>query len=213
MTPGVIAITGLCVLLALWYGAGHLVNRRRGQRLFRWLESGLDVLGGEREAGWLGSPASGARVNVIHANPPFRRLEITLLIENREIPVLWLVDRLRGKQDRLIIRATLRSPHRGRIIVHPARGKIRQPEESWIRQEGPHGLSVAVQSPGTEHQVAALMPWLQTYGAHLQCFTWHKTDPHIQLQMKVGGMVAMPSEIFLADLQATIGGATHVNSG
>ena len=43
MDPGVAAVIGLCVLLALWYGGGHLYNRRRGQRLFRWLEMGLDT--------------------------------------------------------------------------------------------------------------------------------------------------------------------------
>ena len=36
MDTGVIAVIGLCVLLALWYGGGHLYNRNRGQRLFRW---------------------------------------------------------------------------------------------------------------------------------------------------------------------------------
>ncbi|MHC4404618.1 MAG: hypothetical protein ACYTG0_33610, partial [Planctomycetota bacterium] len=84
MDPGTIAVIGLCAFLALWYGVAHLYNRYRGQQIFRWLKAGLDVLGGEVEAGWIGSPASGARINVTHAKPPFRRLEITLLLENRE---------------------------------------------------------------------------------------------------------------------------------
>ena len=117
MDPAVVAVIGLCVLLVLWYGGAHLFNRRRGQRLFRWLEAGLDVLGSEREAGWLGSAASGARINVVHASPPFRRMEITLLLENREIPPAWLVGRLRGQRDWLIIKATLRSPRRGEVEV------------------------------------------------------------------------------------------------
>ena len=44
MDPGVIEVTGPCMFLALWYGVGHLYNRRRGQRLFHWLETGLEVL-------------------------------------------------------------------------------------------------------------------------------------------------------------------------
>jgi len=207
MDTEIVAVIGVCAFLALWYGGGHLFNRRRGQRLFRWLEEGLDTLGGEREAGWLGSSASGTRVNVIHADPPFRRLEITMLLANREIPVLWLVDHLRGKRDRLIIRATLRSPQRTEIVVHPTKRRTRQQENSWVRQEGPQGLSVAVRGPGSVRQVAALMPWLQTYAAHLQHFAWHKTDPHIHLQIEMGGMVTMSSEALLADLQAAIGGS------
>ncbi len=221
MDPGTVTVIGLCVFLTLWYGAGHLVNRRRGQRLFRWLEGGLDVLGGGKEAGWIGSPASGARINVIHAAPPFRWLEITLLLENREVPPLWLFDRLRGKQDWLIIKATLRSPRRGEVEVSPTRrsalglpkGKAaHRQEQPWTRQEGPHGLAVAYQGPGVQRQVTTLEPWLETYGAHLHRFAWRKTDPHIQLQMKVAGLLATSSETFLADFQTAVGGAKHVNS-
>jgi len=205
MDPEIAAVIGGCAFLALWYGGGHLLNRRRGQRLFRWLERGLDTLEGKREAGWLGSPASGARVNILHADPPFRRLEITLLLANREIPVLWLLDHLRGKRDRLIIRATLRSPQHTEIMVYPTGGRTHQQPDSWVQQEGPHGLSVAFQGRGSASQVAALMSWLQTYGTHLQHFAWHKTDPHIHMQMDMGGLATMSSETFLADLQAAIG--------
>jgi len=220
MDPEIVAIIGLCVFLALWYGGGYLYNRRRGQRLFRWLETGLDVLGGERESGWIGSPASGARVNVTRAAAPFRRLEITLLLENREVPLLWLLDHLRGKRDRLIIRATLRSPRRGEVEVSPSRRAVlsllpkgkaaRRQEQSWTRQNGPHGLTIAYQGPGAQRQVAALQPWLETC-AHLHRFAWHKTDPHVQLQMNVAGLFTMSSETFLAGLQAAVGGAKHVN--
>lgn len=219
MEPGVIAVIGLCVFLVLWYGGGHLYNRRRGQRLFRWLETGLDVLGGERESGWLGSPASGARINVTRAAPPFRRLEITLLLENREIPLLWLLDRLRGKQDRLIIRATLRSPRRGEVEVGTARRSVlnrsqgkagHHREQPWTRGEGPHGLAVAYQGPSAQRQVATLEPWLEAFGTHLHRFVWHKTDPHIQLQIKMAGLLSTSSEAFLADLQTAVEGATHV---
>ena len=213
MDPGVAAVIGLCVLLALWYGGGHLYNRRRGQRLFRWLEMGLDVLGGKREAGWLGSPATGARVNVIRAAPPFRRLEITLLLENREILPLWLLHRLRGNQDWFIIKATLRSPRRGEVEVVPARGRIAaglrgEQERPWIWQERAHGLGVAVQGNGAQQQMATLEPWLGTYGAHLHRLSWRKTDPHVQLQVKAAGLLATSSETFLTDLQAAVGGAT-----
>jgi hypothetical protein len=210
MDTEVIAVVGLSAFLVMWYGVGYLYNRRRGQRLFRWLEAGLDVLGSEREAGWIGSPASGARVNVVHAAPPFRRLEITLLLENREVPLLWLLDHLRGKQDRLIIRATLRSPRRGEVEVGAARRKAaRRREEPWTWQDGPHGLAVAYQGHGAQRQVAALEPWLQTYGAHLHRFSWRKTDPHIRLQMKVSGLLAVFSETFLTDLQAAMGENAH----
>ena len=216
MDTGVIAVIGVCVVLALWYGGAYLYDRRRGQRFFRWLEAGLDVLGGEREAGWIGSPASGARINVVHAAPPFRRLEITLLLENREMLPLWLFGYLRGRRDGLIIKATLRSPRRGEVEVVPAtgqtaRGLHQEQERPWTWQQEPCGLVIAYRGSGAGPQVAGLEPWVDAYGAHLQRFSWRKTDPHIQLQVNVAGLLTTSSEAFLADLQTAVGGTTHVN--
>ena len=216
MQAEVIAVIGLCVFLALWYGGGYLYNRRQGKRLFRWLEKGLGVLGGEHEAGWIGSPASGARVNVIHASPPFRRLELTLLLENREILPLWLRDHLRGKRDGLIIKGTLRSPRRGEVEVVSPNGRIAQglrkeQEHPWAWQTGPYGLIVAHRGSGTQQQVRSLEHWLEVYGTHLRRLSWRKTDPHIQLRVEVVGLLATPSQTFLADLQAALAGATHAD--
>jgi hypothetical protein len=212
MGPEALVVTGLCVVLALWYGGGYVYNRRRGQRLFRWLEAGLDALGGEVESGWIGSPAAGARVNVVHADPPFRRLELTLLLQNREILPLWLVDHLRGRRDRLIIRATLRSPRRGEIEIGSARRQAaRRRQEPWEWQEGPHWLAIASQGLGARQQAAALEPWLQSYGAHLHRFCWRKSDPHIVLEINLTGLLATPSEKLLDDLLAALKKATHVD--
>jgi hypothetical protein len=205
MDPGTVAVIGLSALLALWYGGGHLYNRRHGQRLFHWLETGLDVLGGETETGWIGSPASGARINIRHAAPPFRRLEITLLLENREILPWWLLQRLRGNRDWLIIKATLRSPRRGEVEVVPAVGQIaqdlrRDKDLPWVWKDGPHRLAVAYQGPGAQVQATALEPWLETYGAYLHRFSWRKTDPHVQLQVKAAGLLHTSSETLLTDL-------------
>jgi hypothetical protein len=203
MNPGTLAIIALSALLVAWYIAGHLYNRRRGKRLRHWLAAGFDVLGGEREEGWIGSPASGARINVRYAEPPFRRLEITFLLANREIPLLWLLDRLRGRQDRIIIRATLRSPRRGEVRVRQGR-RIDKGAESWTWQEGPHGLHVACRDHKARQLVTALEPWLEVYGAHVSQFDWRKKDPHINLQLRAAGLLETKAETLLADLGSAL---------
>lgn len=212
MEPGVAVVIGLCAFLALWYGAGYFYNRRRGQRLFRWLKAGLGVLSGEVESGWIGSPAAGARVNVTHAAAPFRRLELTLLLENREVLPLWLFDHLRGRRDRLIIRATLRSPRRGEIEIGSARRRAaRRRQKPWDWRDGPHRLAIAYQGPRAGQQAIALEPWLQSYGAHLRRFYWRKRAPHILLEINLAGLLAAPSETLLEDLRAALEKATHVD--
>jgi hypothetical protein len=199
MNPGTLAIVALSALLLAWYIAGHLYNRRRGRRLRRWLAEGLDVLGGERKEGWIGSPATGARINVTRAEAPFRRLEITLLLANREIPLLWLLDHLRRRRDRIIIRATLRSPRRGGVQVRSS-GRTERQAESWTWQEGPHGLHVGCRDHNARRLVTALEPWLDVYGARLSRFDWQKQDPHVYLQLRIAGLLHREAETFLTDL-------------
>jgi hypothetical protein len=217
MDPGTALVIGLSALLALWYGGAHLYNRRHGQRLFHWIRAGLDCLGGERESGWIGSPASGARINVRRAAPPFRRLEITLLLENREILPLWLFQRLRGSRDWLIIKATLRSPRRDEVEVVPASGRVaqdlrREKDFPWVWKDGPHGLVVAYRGPSAQGQARALESWLETYAPHLHRFSWRKTDPHVQLQAKAAGLLPVPSETFLRDLQVALSSASDIKN-
>jgi len=202
MNPQAIVITVSALLLA-WYVAAHLYNRRRGYQLRRWLEGLLAELGGEIEAGWIGSPASGARLNVRRAEPPFRRLEITLLLANREIPLLWLVDYLRGKRDRIIIRGTLRSPRRGEVWVTSSRRSDRR-GENWTWQDGPHGLKIAFRGHNGRQLVTALSPWLEAHGAHLDRFHWRKQDPHINLQLTIAGHLDTEAESFLTDLSTAL---------
>jgi hypothetical protein len=216
MDPGVVVIIALCVLLLLWYGAAYLYNHRRGERLYRWIEAGLDVLGGEREAGWIGSPASGARFNIVHAASPFRRLEITLLLDNREVLPLWLIRRLRGEQDWLIIRATLRSPHQCEVEILPptgqiARGLRKERDQPWTWQNEVSGMAIAYRGSGAQRHIASLQPWLQTYGHCLHRFSWRKTDPHIQLQVKIAMLLTISIAEFLADLQAALKPVTHTD--
>ncbi|MGB9871315.1 MAG: hypothetical protein ACPLYD_06610 [Anaerolineae bacterium] len=205
MNTGTIAVIALSVFLFLWYMGGHLYNRQRGRRLFHWLEEGLKVLGEEYQWGWLGSPASGARILIPQAHPPFRRMEITLLLENREIPVLWLADRLQKKRDAVIIKATLRSPERGEIQVGPPHELRSAAILSWNRETGPHGLVVAYPDSGAPSRVAKLTPWLTRYGSHLRRFVLQREDPHLAVWMNLTELVPnVPSAALFTDLQAVL---------
>lgn len=206
MNTGTIAIIVLSVFLFLWYIGGHLYNRRRGRYLFRWLEEGLKVLGEDNQWGWLGSPASGARILIPQAHPPFHRMEITLLLENREIPILWLADRLQKKRDAVIIKATLRSSVGKEIQVGPPNELRSAAILSWNREKGPHGLMVAYRGSGPPSPMAQLTPWLTRYGPHLRRLVLQREDPHLALWMNLTGLVPEVSSVALfTDLQTALG--------
>jgi hypothetical protein len=207
MNQGTMAVIAVSALLAAWYAAGHVYNRGRGLRFRRWLEAGLSALEGEREAGWIGSPASGARINVRRAKRPFRRLQVTLLLENREIPLLWLLDRLRGRRDRIILRGTLRSPRRGEVRVTSdgsagAEAGLADGLTTW--QGGRHGLSVTYRGPKGQPMADALEPWLDTYGPYVRRLHWRQEDPHINLQLKTTGLLETKAETLFTDLSSAL---------
>lgn len=197
-------IGGLSVFLLMWYGIGYWFNLRRGRQIFHQLEEGLDVFGGEREAGWIGSAASGARINITQADLPFRQLELTLLLANRENPFLWVIDHLRGIKDRIIIKATLRSPCPGEISIvhHKKEISSQNPSQTWTWKEGPRGLFIANRGKKTKQQAKSIEPWLEEFGLYLNQFFWLKRDPHIQININMSALQETSSRAFFTKLKA-----------
>jgi len=99
-------VIGLSIILVLWYPLGRQMNRRRGLQALRWLREGIGTYEGQASVNWMG--ASGFRVDIQGALGPFKRVGMMVLLESREILLLWIVNRLRGKRDILIIKGDLR---------------------------------------------------------------------------------------------------------
>ncbi|MGE5222804.1 MAG: hypothetical protein ACM3PY_10210 [Omnitrophica WOR_2 bacterium] len=91
-----------------WFAAGIILNLRKGDSLLKWMEGGLPLIGQRTSFRWLGS--SVAELVISKAKPPFRRCEILAVLEPRDVPWIWLLSRINGRRDTLIIRAHLPSP-------------------------------------------------------------------------------------------------------
>jgi len=99
-------IIGLSVLLVLWYPFGRQMSRRRGLEALRWLREGIRAYEGQASVNWIG--ASVFRVDMQGALGPFKRVGMMILLEAREVLLLWIINRLRGQRDILVIRGDLR---------------------------------------------------------------------------------------------------------
>ena len=132
-------VIGFCILLVIWYIMGWQINRRHGRRLLEWILQGLRAFGGQITVSRLGT--SGFQVNVKKARAPFKRIEATILLEPREILLLWIFNLLRGRADHLVLKGTLRAPPRGEVEVIKKRGRLAKrvlkglDERAWTRQE------------------------------------------------------------------------------
>jgi hypothetical protein len=197
----------IALVMLLWYVIGTWYSRRRGIRTLEWLREGLQLLGGQLQAAWIGSAASGARVAVNKANPPYQHLETTFILESREILPLWLVNLIRGKRDELIIKAHLRSPRRGEIEVVPSGSRLerslrKEGQAAWRWQEGPHGLCLAHRGTQDETLITVVLSFLESYGCWLRRFSYRRDKPHLLLRIHLAGLVDRPSIDFFGDLTA-----------
>jgi hypothetical protein len=95
----------LAAFLLLWYVIGGFINRRRAGMIVRQVRDSIQSLGGTATIRWIGRNAF--RIEVEKLTTPFEKLSISGLLEPRETFFLWLVGKFSGRQDWLIIRATL----------------------------------------------------------------------------------------------------------
>jgi hypothetical protein len=100
--------TWLIVLVTLvmgWFGIGVIGNIRRGNATLKWMQGGLPMLGEKTTLRWLGSSA--VHLVISKAKPPFRRVELVIVMEPRDVPWLWLWNHLHGRRDMMILRGLL----------------------------------------------------------------------------------------------------------
>ena len=104
--PKTIVVIALAVIMG-WFAFGLLFNLRRGNAVLRWLQGGLPLLGERTTFRWLGS--SVAQMEISRPKPPFRTVQLMLVLAPRDVPWFWLLASLRGRRDILIFRAKLAS--------------------------------------------------------------------------------------------------------
>jgi hypothetical protein len=107
MSPELAIFVVVVIAIVGWFALGTHVNVRKGHRFLEWLQGGLPIIGEKTTLRWLGS--SVVHLQIEKAHEPFRRAEVLIVLEPRDVPPLWLLSRLRGRRDLLIVRTELRS--------------------------------------------------------------------------------------------------------
>ena len=90
------------VILVGWFAAGMLWNVRKGNAVARWLQQGLPLLGEKTTLRWLGT--SGLELKIQNPRSPLLNIEVFILLEPRDVPLLWGYYHARGRRDVLIVR-------------------------------------------------------------------------------------------------------------
>ena len=88
-----------------WFAFGVVWNIRRGNAVLKWMQAGLPRLGEKTTLRWMGSSA--VELVIAKARQPFRRVELIVVLEPRDVPWFWLMSRAQGRRDMLIVRGQL----------------------------------------------------------------------------------------------------------
>ncbi len=104
---GLPALVVVSLIFLGWFALGTQYNVRKGDRVLRWLQKGLPLVGERTTMQWMGSSAVILRMT--KAQEPFRTAETVVLFEPRDVVFLWAWARLRARRDTLIFRTQLRA--------------------------------------------------------------------------------------------------------
>lgn len=199
------AVIAFCALLVIWYIVGWQMNRRRGGRLLEWILQGLRALGDQTTVSRLG--ASGFQMNVKKARAPFKGIETTILLEPREIFLLWIFNRLRGRADHLVLKGTLRAWPRGEVEVMKKRGRLAGrvleglDEKAWTRQETAGGLVMACRGEKGRQQADAISHLVEDLSPRLLRLSLSKKAPHLLVNLSLAGIDERSALLLLSSLQ------------
>jgi hypothetical protein len=139
---------GLILFVMLWFALGTQRNIRKGNDLLRWLQGGLPILGRRTTMRWLGSSA--VELGIVEPASPFREATVVVVLEPRDVSVLWAFARSRGRRDFVIVRVNLVRAPRFDLDVRDPRGWTGRAEVHPGGGEGGDGLVDAPPGGGAE---------------------------------------------------------------
>ena len=108
----------LVAVVLLWFAFGTQANVRRADRVMKWLQDGLPLLGPRATLRWLGS--SVAELRLIEPVHPCRAAAVLIVLEPRDLGALWAWSHWHGRRDFLLLRLDLvRAPRFRADLISP----------------------------------------------------------------------------------------------
>ncbi|MGE5319351.1 MAG: hypothetical protein ACM3KD_04150 [Hyphomicrobiaceae bacterium] len=174
------------VFVVGWFAVGTQYNVRKGEDALRWLQQGLPQIGGKTTLRWLGS--SVVELKIQQAKAPFRDAEVLIVLEPRDVALLWAIARLRGRRDLLIIRGALQRAPRVELEASDPQSWVLGSRDRRIRSEAWSAQSVpplTVHSPANFSTAAAVANVALADAVPPVRLAVRRTPPNLELQWQL----------------------------
>jgi hypothetical protein len=192
-SPVATVLVLLLLVVMLSFAFGTQRNIRVGNNRLRWLQSGLPRLGARATLRWLGSSA--VQLDVVDPVEPFREATVLVVLEPRDVPLLWLVARSRGRRDVVIVRGNLRRAPTLDLEATDPSAWIRASDvddlEGWSPVEFESNVEARANGAIDHGDVqAASRFWreISDRGAIVWRLSIRRTVPHIEIHVRPEGM-------------------------
>ena len=205
-----IAIAMLLIVM-LWFTFGTQRNVRKGNELLVWLQGGLPRLGRRTTVRWLGSSA--VELTIAEAIDPARDVTVVVVLEPRDVGVLWAFARSRGRRDFVIVRLNLITPPSFTADVGNERGwtgRLEAPDDrSWRRvtwsegvvaQFGPNADEALVQDAWRQLDAASGGVWrltIQPVVHHLEVHVRPPDPSSVAADRLIGTIVDLAARLVI----------------
>ena len=192
-----LAIAGLIVVM-LAFALGTQRNISRGNARLQWLQPALPALGRRTTLRWLGSSA--VQLDLVEPVEPFRDVTVLYVLEPRDVPLLWLFTRARGRRDVLIFRTSLRrAPLLDLEATVPAAWvKAGDADEAatWPPAAFPRGVTATALGGADQSGVAAAGRAWERLAASSDA-VWRlsirRTVPHLEVHVRPKDVARVPA--------------------
>ncbi len=185
-------VFALAAVWVFWLIGGTLINRRRAASIGRWVYREVRPYGGKLALRWLTFAAF--ELTVAEARQPFRQLTLVGFLESREMPFVWLWNRLRRRGDLLVVRAELRRLPRWGLEAYRAHSVVaddaRRAAEAagWTPEPGVDGVWRANGGGAAAELSDRLLAALGPYAARVERLAVRREAPQLILALSLRGL-------------------------
>jgi hypothetical protein len=189
MSLNLVLFVLVVIFIVGWFAVGTHYNVRKGEDALRWLQQGLPLVGEKATLRWLGS--SIVELKVQQAKTPFRDAAVLVVLEPRDVALLWWIARLRGRRDLLVFRGTLQRAPRVELVAADQHAWAlggsdpRMKTEQWSSQSVP---PLTIYSPANFSSAAAVANLAADDGCPVVRVSVRRTAPNLEVQWRLADL-------------------------